>query len=271
MDLFQAVVLGVVQGLGEFLPISSSAHLILVPWFFGWQDPGLTFDVALHFGTLIAVVAYFGKDWIVILGGAFGLKTFSRQGPSRLYSRDLLWLLVIATIPGAVAGYLLEHQAETFFRNPLLIAGALALLGLLLYLADRRLRARKDLRKISWMDAALIGLSQAFAIIPGVSRSGSTITTALFLGLDRVSAARFSFLMSTPIILGACVLKAKAFFAAGPGVPEIVGIVTAAVSGYAAIALLIKLVQTVSYKVFFMYRLALALIVIAVWLVRWIG
>jgi undecaprenyl-diphosphatase len=268
MDLFQAVVLGIVQGLGEFLPISSSAHLILVPWFFGWRDPGLTFDVALHFGTLIAVVAYFWKDWIEILGSAFGVKTFAWQGISRLYSRDLLWLLVIATIPGAVAGYLLEHQAETFFRNPLLIAGALALLGLLLYLADRGLRNGKDLRRVSWTDALLIGLSQAFAIIPGVSRSGSTITTALFLGLDRVSAARFSFLMSTPIILGACVLKAKAFFAAGVGVPEIVGVLTAAVSGYAAIAVLIRMVQTVSYKVFFVYRLALALLVLAVWLIR---
>lgn len=268
MDLMQAIVLGILQGIGEFLPISSSAHLILAPWLFKWQDPGLTFDVALHFGTLIAIVLYFGKDWVEILGSAFGIETFSRRGPRTPYPPGLLWLLVVATIPGAVAGFFLEHQAETVFRNPLLIAITLAVVGFLLYWADKRLSARKNLRKISFGDAVLIGVAQAFAIIPGVSRSGSTITAALFLGLDRVSAARFSFLMCTPIIFGACVLKAKVFFASAIGAPEIVGILIAAVTGYLAIAGLIRFVQEVSYKVFFWYRLALAIVVAAVWYAR---
>jgi undecaprenyl-diphosphatase len=268
MDLMQAIVLGILQGLGEFLPISSSAHLILAPWLFRWHDPGLTFDVALHFGTLIALLLYFGRDWLEILSHAFGIELFSKQGARSPYPRDLLWLLVAATIPGALAGYFLEHQAETVFRNPLLIAITLAVMGFLLFLADKRLIARKNLRKITFSDAVIIGLAQAFAIIPGVSRSGSTITAGLFLGLDRVSAARFSFLMSTPIIFGACLLKAKVFFSAAVGTPEIVGILTAALSGYLAIAVLIRLIQEVSYKVFFWYRFALAVLVVVVWVIR---
>lgn len=268
MDLIQAIVLGVVQGLGEFLPISSSAHLILVPWLFGWEDPGLTFDVALHFGTLAAIVAYFAKDWIEILGMAFGKSWFHRNLYGVKYQTDLLWLLVLATVPGAVVGYFLEHQAETVFRSPLLIAITLTVMGFLLYWADKRLKARKDLHRLSWFDALVIGLSQAFAVIPGVSRSGATITTGLFLSLDRVSAARFSFLMSTPIIFGACLLKAKAFFTAGVSVPEIAGVAAAAISGYLAIAGLLRLLGTMSYKVFFWYRTAVALVVVVVWLMR---
>jgi len=268
MDLMQAIVLGILQGLGEFLPISSSAHLILAPWLLKWEDPGLTFDVALHFGTLIAIVLYFGKDWIEILSQAFGFRLLGRRGSTAPYRSDLLWLLVAATIPGALAGYFLEHQAETVFRSPILIAATLAVMGFLLYLADKSLSARKNLRRINFVDAVIIGLAQAFAIIPGVSRSGSTITAGLFLGLDRVSAARFSFLMSTPIVLGACVLKAKVFFSTAVGIPEIAGILTAAVTGYLSIAALIKLIQEVSYKVFFWYRLAVALLVAAVWFIR---
>jgi undecaprenyl-diphosphatase len=268
MDLLQAVVLGVIQGLGEFLPISSSAHLILAPWLFGWHDPGLAFDVALHFGTLVAVVAYFARDWVEILSAAFGTSRLAMNRGNMRYSKSLFWLLIIGTMPGALAGYFLEHYAETIFRNPLLIAATLALMGLLLFLADKWLRVRKDLQKISWRDAVIIGLAQAFAIIPGVSRSGSTITASLCLGLDRVSAARFSFLLSTPIIFGAVMLKTKTFFAEGVGLPEIAGVVAAAVSGYLAIAGLIKLVDRVSYKIFFWYRVALALLVVSVWLMR---
>jgi len=268
MDLLQAIVLGVIQGFGEFLPISSSAHLILAPWLFGWHDPGLAFDVALHFGTLVAIVAYFARDWVEILSAAFGTSRLAMNRGNMRYSKSLLWLLIIGTIPGALAGYFLEHYAETIFRNPLLIAATLTFMGLLLFLADKWLCLRKDLQKISWRDAVIIGVAQAFAIIPGVSRSGSTITASLCLGLDRVSAARFSFLLSTPIIFGAVVLKTKAFFAEGVGLPEIAGVVAAAVSGYLAIAGLIKLVDRVSYKIFFWYRLAIALLVVTVWLMR---
>jgi undecaprenyl-diphosphatase len=266
MDLIQAIVLGAIQGLGEFLPISSSAHLILAPWLFGWNDPGLAFDVALHFGTLIAVLLYFGMDWLAIAMTGFGRSANSYSGT--YYPRNFLWLLVLATIPGALIGYCLEHQAETIFRNPLLIALTLSLVGFVLFWADKRLRSRKNLQKISWSDGALIGLSQALAIIPGVSRAGATISSALLLGIDRVSAARFSFLLSTPIIFGATVLKLKSFLAAGVGLPEMVGILTAALTGYCAIAGLIKFVSTVSYKIFFWYRLALALVIVVVWALR---
>jgi undecaprenyl-diphosphatase len=266
MDLFQAVVLGSIQGLGEFLPISSSAHLILAPWLFGWNDPGLAFDVALHFGTLAAVLLYFGFDWVAIAMTGLGRSTRGHSGAH--YPRNFLWLLAIATIPGALIGYLLEHQAETIFRNPLLIALTLTLAGYILYWADKRLRSRKDLERISWSDGALVGLAQALAIIPGVSRAGATISSALLLGIDRVSAARFSFLLSTPIIFGATVMKLKSFFAAGVGLTEMVGIFTAAFTGYCAIASLVRFVSTVSYKVFFWYRFALALVIVAVWALR---
>jgi undecaprenyl-diphosphatase len=266
MDLIQAIVLGSIQGLGEFLPISSSAHLILAPWLFGWSDPGLAFDVALHFGTLVAVLLYFRNDWLAIAMTGFGRSANGFSGA--YYPRNFLWLLALATIPGALIGYLLEHQAETVFRNPLLIAVTLSMVGYILFWADKRLRSRKNLEKISWSDGALIGLSQALAIIPGVSRAGATISSALLLGIDRVSAARFSFLLSTPIIFGATVLKLKDFLAAGVGLTEIVGIFTAALTGYCAIASLVKFVSTVSYKIFFWYRLALALVIVAVWALR---
>lgn len=268
MHYLQAIVLGVIQGLGEFLPISSSAHLILAPWLFKWEDPGLAFDVALHFGTLIAIVIYFFKDWIVIAGAGLGQEKLVGRYFDITYPRKMLWLLVAATIPGAIAGYFLEHYAESTFRNPLLIAVTLSVVGFILYWADKRLRPLKDLQHISWRESIIIGLSQALAIVPGISRSGSTITAGLLLGVDRVSAARFSFLMSTPIIFGAVVLKMKAFFAASPGLPEFAGIISAAVSGYLAIAVLIRFVEKVSYKVFFWYRLGLALFVAAIWLVR---
>ena len=266
MELLQAIVLGTIQGLGEFLPISSSGHLILVPWFFGWTDQGLAIDVALHFGTLIAVLLYFGKDWVAILMTAFRRNVAGPFGMS--YPSSFLWLLVVATIPGAVAGYVLEDYAETVFRNPLLVATTLSIVGYLLFWSDKHLHARKKLQEISWADTLVIGMAQALAIIPGVSRSGSTITAALLLGIDRVSAARFSFLLSTPIIFGATVMKLRSLFAAGAGVPELTAILTAALTGYLAIASLIKFVATVSYKVFFWYRLGLAFVIVTVCYLR---
>ena len=269
MSIFQAVVMGVVQGLGEFLPISSSGHLVLVPWLFNWQDPGLSFDVALHFGTLIAVVAFFWKDWLKIFSLALqSIRKKENSQQAAIYDRNLLWYIVIASVPGAVAGLLLEKYADTVFRHPLLVASTLALVGLLLFIADKRAREIKDLKKVSAKDAVIIGAAQAVAIIPGVSRSGATILTALHLGLDRSSAARFSFLISTPIIFGATIIKLKSFFSSGLGSVEIVGILAAAISGYLAIAWMIKFIEKVSYKVFFWYRLALALVVLAVWLAR---
>ncbi|MFA6485026.1 MAG: undecaprenyl-diphosphate phosphatase [Parcubacteria group bacterium] len=272
MTLFHAIILGLIQGFGEFLPISSSGHLILAPWLLNFPDPGLSFDVALHFGTLIAVVLYFWKDFLEIICIAFSSSPFGRgcrvfaTGEGSKYNKNIFWLLVIATIPGALFGFLLESKAETIFRNPLLIAGTLSIVGLILYLADKYASHKRNINELTKKDATLIGLSQAFAIIPGVSRAGATITTGLFLGLDRVSAARFSFLLSAPIILGATLVKIK--YIAAAGTLEIVAILTAALSGYFAISWMLKFIERVSYKVFFWYRLALAVIIVLVWFLK---
>lgn len=271
MSIFQAIIFGIVQGLGEFLPISSSGHLVILPWLFQWPDPGLAFDVALHFGTLMAVIAYFWKDWLAIFWLAFSQKaplpTFLANYQN-LYPKKLLWFLVLATIPGVIAGFLLENLAETIFRNPLLIALTLSLLGIILFLADKYSKNNQSLEKINLKQAIFIGFAQALAIIPGISRSGSTITTALMLGFDQQSAARFSFLLSTPIIFGAAALKTTDFLSSPISINEIIGIVTAAISGYLAIAWLLKFISKVSYQVFFWYRLALAVIIVIVFLLR---
>lgn len=276
MTLFQAIILGLVQGLGEFLPISSSAHLVLAPWLLEFPDPGLSFDVALHLGTLLAVVVYFWKDWKNMLISNFQYPISNKIPTSKFpialrrsqQPNLLLLLIVIATIPGALFGYFLEDYAETTFRHPLLVAFTLAFVGLILYLADHYSRHRKNINEITKKDALFIGISQALAIIPGVSRAGATITSGLFLGLDRASAARFSFLMSAPIIFGASFLKLPDFFSGTITQIEIIGILVAATSGYAAIALMLRFIERVSYKIFFWYRLALALVVLLFWVIK---
>src|SRR5580700_8466285 len=190
----QALILGAVQGLTEFLPVSSSAHLILVPWLFGWADPGLAFDVALHLGSLVALLLYYRREWFDLVSSIIR--------PDRR-SRMLLILLIVASIPGAVIGLLLEKRAETTFRDHMAVIGlTLAIMGVVLWIADVIGRNRKNLDQLYLGDAILIGLSQALAIVPGVSRSGATITTGRLLGIERQDAANFSFLMATPIIAG---------------------------------------------------------------------
>src|ERR1700688_1168402 len=190
ISIFQAIILGTVQGLTEFLPVSSSAHLILVPWLLRWPEPGLAFDVVLHLGSLLALLAYYWRDWVEM---GWSLAD-GRQMPRRF-----LFFLVVASVPGAIIGILLEKQAETIFRSPVLIAATLAILGLLLWAADGMGSKKRKIRDITFLDALFIGLSQALAIIPGVSRSGATITTARFLGIDRPDAPNFSFFMAPPI------------------------------------------------------------------------
>lgn len=261
MTILQSIFLGIIQGAGEFLPISSSAHLILAPWIFHFPDPGLSFDVALHFGTLIAVATYFFWDWIEIFKLAVKNQTNKSKVEGQNYGKNILYFLVVATIPGVLAGYFLESFAETTFRSPLLIAFTLSIVGLALYLVDKYHEHRKNLREITWVDSLLIGISQAVAVIPGVSRSGATITTGLALGLNRRSAARFSFLLSTPIIFGAAALKLPKLLESGLDAHLIVGTLAAAASGYLAIKYLLKFVEKASYAVFFWYRLALAAII----------
>lgn len=260
MQLWQSILLGIVQGLGEFLPISSSAHLVIVPWLFKFEDPGLTFDVALHFGTLLAIILYFYKDWGRLIKAAFTSIPKKRAH----YSSDekLFWYLVFASIPGALIGYLLEKQAETVFRSPLLIALMMSVMGILLLIVDQRAKKQKDLHQVSFIEALLIGLSQSLAIIPGVSRSGITITTALGLGLTRTAAARFSFLLATPIIAGATLLKAKAFIHGGLHLESLIGIGVSALFGLLSIKYMLSYLQKYSYRVFVIYRFLFSLVVV---------
>lgn len=252
----QAVVLGLVQGLGEFLPISSSAHLVLTPWFFNWPDPGLTFDVALHLGTLVAVVAYFWRDLLGIVADAFA-RPHSQNG-------RIFWYLAVASVPGALSGLIFEEQAETVFRSPPLIALTLTLMGVGLWWADRVGRKRRDIEDVGWKEAAIVGLSQALAIIPGVSRSGITMTAGLLAGMKRETAARFSFLLSVPIIAGAALLKLKDLSLAAVNSPFVAGVLTAGVVGYLAIRFLLRYVRHGSYFLFAVYRFLLALTILLV-------
>ncbi|MGD0075006.1 MAG: undecaprenyl-diphosphatase UppP [Candidatus Binataceae bacterium] len=253
------VILGILQGLTEFLPVSSSAHLAIVPWLFGWKDQGLAFDVALHLGTLLALLIYYGKDWIAMLSSVV------KGGREE---RRLLLFLIVASIPGAIFGLLFEKQAETIFRSPLLIACTMTALGLLLSIADRSKKLRRTFNDITLGDAFLIGLSQAFAIIPGVSRSGVTITTALALKVRREDAANFSFLMATPIIAGAGLIKAHELVSNGLDSALAAGFIASAVFGLLAISMLINYVRRRSYQPFVWYRIAFAIIVVIAYLAK---
>jgi undecaprenyl-diphosphatase len=263
VSAFQALVLGIVQGLGEFLPISSSGHLIVVPWLFGWPEHSLSFDVALHLGTLAAVLGAFARDWWTI--GTGGLRGLVRGRPWSDPHARLLLLLAAASVPGAVAGLLLEHRAETVFRSPALVAVTMAGMGLVLLLADRRAAGGGgEIGAIGLRDALLIGVSQALAIVPGVSRSGATISMALFLRYKRDEAARFSFLLATPITAGAALRKVPELFRPdGDPTPVLVGMAAAAVFGFLSIRVLLGWVRTRDYAPFVVYRFAFALGVVA--------
>jgi undecaprenyl-diphosphatase len=265
MTMLQAIVLGIVQGLGEFLPISSSGHLLVFPWLMGWPEQPLEFDIALHVGTLVAVIAAFAGDWIRILGAGLGITR--SEHPSADEDRTVLWKLAVACIPGAVCGLLLEHRIETQLRSPLLVMFTMAILGVVLLLADRHAAEEID-HPVTWRDAILIGLAQAFAVIPGVSRSGSTISMALFLGYKREHAARFSFLLATPITMGAALLKVPHLLHGGHLAPVYAGMVAAAVVGLLSIKVLLTYVRRHSYSVFAYYRFAFAALILLVWLAR---
>lgn len=257
LTLFQAIVYGIVQGIGEFLPISSSGHLLLVPLFMNWQDPGLSFGVALHLGTLFAVLLFFWQDLLRFVLAGVGL------GRGEPQDKKLFWLLVLATIPGAIIGFLFEDLAETVFRSPLIVAAALIIMGILLYAADRLKPESTPLYNVSLFQALFIGFAQALAIVPGVSRSGATMTAARFLGLQREAAARFSFLLSTPIIFGAGLLqvpKLDPTFVTSPAFW--VGLLTAAITGYASIGFLLRYLSTHNFAAFAVYRLILGLLIL---------
>jgi undecaprenyl-diphosphatase len=286
MTFLQAIILGIVQGLTEFIPVSSSAHLIIVPWLFGWTNPALTslpFDVALHLGTLLAVLAFFAADWVRLIRAGIASLVERRIGADP--DRRLAWMLVIGSIPGAVIGALAESRIEALFHEPgapvtpaamIALAVVLALLGAALLAAERLARHVRGLRQLTFRDAILIGLAQALAIFPGVSRSGATITAGLGLGLTRETAARFSFLLSAPIIAGA---GAKSLYEIAKGLQSgaiasadlalfPIGFVAAAISGYLCIRFLLAYLQRHSTEVFVYYRWALAVLIVIVALTR---
>jgi undecaprenyl-diphosphatase len=282
LPIYQAIILAIIQGLAEFIPVSSSGHLIIVRRLLGWNELSpaheLTFDVALHFGTLLSLLLYFRRTWFQIVRAALGGKVvrFSESNSADLNltpaeqheERLLLWFLAVATIPGAIAGKLLEHSAEDYFREHIfLIAGALIVVALLMWWSEKAGRQQKSLTGISFVDSLIVGCAQATALIPGVSRSGATITAGLFRNMTREAAVRFSFLLSTPIIAGAALLKAhelrKEGLPAEMHMPFLVGIVVSAIVGYGAIAWLIRYLQSNTLRLFVIYRIVAGIIVIA--------
>lgn len=268
MSILEAILLGIVQGLTEFLPISSSGHLILVPWLQDYtflkenEDFNKTFDVALHIGTLVAVLAFFRKE-LIRLAIAF-VGTLQKRSVGK-GDELMAWIIAIATVPAVIVGFLGEDWIDSNLGEPWMIAILLIVFGLLLYVADRRPGSR-DMDSITIRDGIIVGLAQASALAPGVSRSGATITAGRFLHLDRDTAARFSFLMLVPVTIGAGVLKTVE--AINDGLPDgvigpmIVGMIASALSGYAAIAGLLALVRTRSYDGFVFYRVIAGIVVL---------
>jgi undecaprenyl-diphosphatase len=271
MPLYQAIVLAIIQAFTEFLPISSQAHLWFVPYLFGWKDPGLTFDVALHAGTLVAVLIYFFRDWVQIIAHGIGISAGS--DPELKRNRMLLWLLALASVPAGIAGLLFDKQAETNWRSPYLIAGMLIGVGILMWMAERRAGGSKSMDRVSWGDGLIIGVSQALALVPGTSRSGITITTGLFRGLTRETAARFSFLLSTPIIAGAALKKLwdihkEGGIPADMKMPFAVGTLISGVVGAVVIAVFMRYLRRNSLMPFVYYRIIFGIIVVALAIFR---
>jgi undecaprenyl-diphosphatase len=272
---FQALVMGIVQGLTEFLPISSSGHLILVPALLGWDDPfidSLAFSVMLHMGTLLALLAYFRADWLrLIPAGLAALRDRSfREDPDR----RLAWLLAASTVPAVIAGVLLNDLIETAFREPRLVSLTLVVGAAILWLADRLGRRDRAIDGVTFPLALGIGAAQALALVPGISRSGISISAGLFGGLDRESAARFSFLMATPVTAGAGLWELRKLITGEVGVdvplvPLVVGMVASLVAGIIAIAALLRYVRTHPLTIFVLYRVALAAVVVVAWLGLW--
>ncbi|MEO6398777.1 MAG: undecaprenyl-diphosphatase UppP [Tepidiformaceae bacterium] len=271
MDFLRAAILGIVQGLSEFLPISSSGHLILVPALFRWPDQGLAFDVGLHMGTLVALLVYFWRDWLTMFqSGLLDLK--ENQFRMRRYRPEsqLLWLLALGSIPAAVAGLFFNHWIEENVRQPWIIAITLAVVGTIMLVADRWSRRDREIGSIGIVDAILIGLAQACALIPGVSRSGATMSMGLFRNLSRDSAARFAFLLGTPAFVGAAALKAKDLSeSSGREFGELaIGFACSATVGYIVIHLLLRYLRTRSLVPFVLYRYGVAVLTLAIAAIR---
>jgi undecaprenyl-diphosphatase len=271
---FQALIMGIVQGLTEFLPVSSSGHLVIVPYLLGWTDPFITslaFSVMLHLGTLVALLVYFREDWLVIIPA--GIASIRERSLGTDPNRKLAWLIVVATIPAVIAGPILNDRLEAAVRTAEDVAVAIVIGAAILWLADQVGRKVKGLEQISFRLAFVFGLAQSLALVPGISRAGITISAGLFAGLTREAAARFSFLMATPIIAGAGLFEARNLLSGDAGVaiqvgPLAVGMIAALVAGLGAIHLMLRYVRTNSYLVFVVERVAIAAVVLVVFLSR---
>ena len=271
MPLLHAIILGIIQGLTEFLPVSSSAHLALIPWLLGWNDQGLSFDIALHVGTVLAVIVYFFRDWVQIIAEGFGMNIGS--DPAIRRNPKLLWLLVLGSVPAGIAGLLVKDLAENVWRNnQYLIGSMLILVGLFMWWADRQGSRKKDLGNVSPSDSLTIGVAQALALVPGVSRSGITICAGLLRNLDRATAARFSFLLATPAIAGAAAKDAWDLMRHGGGIAGIppdmrtamlVGVIVSAIVGALTIQFFLNFLRKRSLTFFVWYRVIFGIIVIA--------
>ena len=271
---FQALVMGIVQGLTEFLPVSSSGHLVIVPHLLGWTDPFITslaFSVMLHLGTLVALLVYFRADWLAIVPAGFATLRDRSFGTDP--NRRLAWLIVVATIPAVIAGPILNDRLEATVRTAEDVAIALVIGAAILWLADQVGRKVDGLDRITFPLALVIGLAQSLALIPGISRAGMTISAGLFAGLTREAAARFGFLMATPIIAGAGIFEARKLITGEAGVavqagPLAAGMVAALVAGLLAIHLMLRYVRTRSYGIFVVERIVIAALVLVVFLSR---
>jgi undecaprenyl-diphosphatase len=272
MPVYQAIILALVQALTEFLPVSSTAHLTLFPWLLHWQDPGLAFDVALHAGTLVAVLLYFFKDWLTLALCGFGLK-YPAAAPAEEVAQHkrLFWYMVIGTIPAGVAGFLFHHKIEDTLRGPKIIAVSMIVIAFFMWWADSRLNLSRKLEQANLGDAATIGMAQALALWPGVSRSGITISTGLTRRFSRAAATRFSFMLSAPAIAGAVLLELpkliKLHKAGGLDLPLstlVLSIAVSGIAGYFVIAFFLRYLQTRTLKVFVVYRLVIGMLIL-VW------
>jgi len=270
MPLFQAIILALVQALTEFLPVSSTAHLILFPWLLHWPDPGEAFDVALHAGTLLAVALYFFKDWLTLIICGLGGK-YPANAPAQEVAQHkrLFWYMLVGTIPGGILGKLFDKQIEEHLRLPAIIGVSMVLIALVMWWADAKARQLRKVEQSNLGDAVAIGSAQALALWPGVSRSGITITAGLFRNFTREAATRFSFLLSAPLIAGAVAAKTPALIKLHKaGVLDLplstlaISVAVSGIAGYFVIAFFLKYLQTRTLKVFIVYRLIFGIIVL---------
>ena len=268
MSYLHALILGIIQGLSEFLPISSSGHLIIVPYLFGWDYQGLDFDVALHFGTFLAIIIYFWRDWILIISRAIKIDEKTKDDVVIDLPDNLFWVILVSSIPAATIGYFFDSTIEKSFRSPLLVATLLIIFALILLSADKFSKNLTKIKAIGYRKGMIIGAAQAISLIPGVSRSGITTSAGLFLNLSRKDATRFSFLLATPAIFGAFLFTLKDYSVSTLSPEFFLAVVTSATTGFLAIKYLLAYLGKHSFLPFVIYRLVIAAIVAIVYFIR---